>query len=97
VFEWYAKQFGDFKNAFDLEDCMDNLINDAAKVSVGSAGLIFLPYLQGERAPIWNANAKGVYFGLNINHQQQHLFALPLKYSIMRSTALEKHCRNIVT
>jgi gluconokinase len=72
VFEWFAKQFGDFKRAFDLEDCMENLINDASKVAVGSGGLIFLPYLQGERAPIWNANAKGVYFGLNIKHEQQH-------------------------
>lgn len=72
VFEWYAKQFGDFKKAFDLENCIENLINDASKVSVGSAGLIFLPYLQGERAPIWNANARGVYFGLNIKHEQQH-------------------------
>lgn len=73
VFEWYAKQFGDFKKAFDLEDCMENLIADAAKVAAGSEGLIFLPYLQGERAPIWNANARGVYFGLNIKHEQQHL------------------------
>ncbi|TDH23472.1 gluconokinase [Segetibacter sp. 3557_3] len=72
VFEWYAKQFGDFKKAFDLEDCMENLINEAGKVAVGSDGLIFLPYLQGERAPIWNANARGVYFGLNIKHEQKH-------------------------
>ncbi len=72
VFEWYAKQFGDFRKAFDLEDCMENLINDAAKVPAGSDGLIFLPYLQGERAPIWNANARGVYFGLNIKHEQKH-------------------------
>lgn len=72
VFEWYAKQFGDFKKAFDLEDCMENLVNDASKVMPGAEGLIFLPYLQGERAPIWNANARGVYFGLNIKHEQQH-------------------------
>ena len=72
VFEWYAKQFGDFKKAFDLQDCMENLIADAAKVPAGAGGLIFLPYLQGERAPIWNANARSVYFGLNIRHEQQH-------------------------
>src|SRR5205085_7307149 len=72
AFEWYAKQFGDFKKAFDLEDCMENLVNDATKVAAGSGGLIFLPYLLGERAPIWNANARGVYFGLNINHEQKH-------------------------
>jgi gluconokinase len=95
IFEWYAKQFGDFKRAFGLEDCMESLINDASKVAVGSGGLIFLPYLQGERAPIWNANAKGVYFGLNIKHEQPHftratiegiLYAL---YSIGKT--LEEH------
>jgi gluconokinase len=72
VFEWFAKQFGDFKRAFDLEECIENLIADASKVAPGSGGLIFLPYLQGERAPIWNPDAKGVYFGLNIKHELQH-------------------------
>jgi len=98
VFEWYAKQFGDFKKAYDLEDCMENLVNDASKVPVGAAGLIFLPYLQGERAPIWNANAKGVYFGLNINHEQQHFIRATIEgilyaiYSIGKT--LQEH-RNI--
>jgi gluconokinase len=72
VFEWFAKQFGDFKNAFDMESSMDELINEATKVSAGAEGLLFLPYLLGERAPIWNANARGVYFGLNINHEKKH-------------------------
>jgi gluconokinase len=95
VFEWYAKQFGDFKKAFDLEDCVNNLINDAGKVHAGSAGLIFLPYLQGERAPIWNADARGVYFGLNINHEQQHFVRATIEgilyaiYSIGKT--LEEH------
>jgi gluconokinase len=95
VFEWYAKQFGDFKKAFDLEDCVETLIDDAVKVPVGSEGLIFLPYLQGERAPIWNANARGVYFGLNIRHEQQHFVRATIEgilyaiYSIGKT--LEEH------
>jgi gluconokinase len=95
VFEWYAKQFGDFKKAFDLEDCIQNLINDASKVAPGSEGLIFLPYLQGERAPIWNADARGVYFGLNIKHEQQHFVRATIEgilyaiYSIGKT--LEEH------
>ena len=72
IFEWFAKQFGDFKNPFDIEHSMDLLINEASKVSSGSEGLLFLPYLLGERAPIWNANARGTYFGLNINHERHH-------------------------
>jgi gluconokinase len=72
IFEWFAKQFGDFKNPFDIEHSMEMLMHEASKVSVGSEGLLFLPYLLGERAPIWNANARGTYFGLNINHERQH-------------------------
>jgi gluconokinase len=72
VFDWFAKQFGDFKVPFDIDYTMENLIHEASKVSVGSEGLLFLPYLLGERAPIWNANARGSYFGLNIKHERQH-------------------------
>jgi Sugar (pentulose and hexulose) kinases len=95
AFEWYAKQFGDFNKVYELDDCIRNLINDAAKVPVGSCGLIFLPYLQGERAPMWNANARGVYFGLNIKHELQHLVRATIEgilyafYSI--SKVLEEH------
>lgn len=74
---------------------MENLINDASKVPPGSDGLIFLPYLQGERAPIWNSNARAVYFGLNIKHEQQHFIRATIEgiiyafYSIGKT--LEEH------
>ena len=41
---------------------------NAAKSPVGANGLLFLPYLQGERAPHWNADAKGVFVGLTMKH-----------------------------
>ena len=37
-----------------------------------SDGLLFLPYLLGERAPIWNEDARGVFFGIHTKHTQQH-------------------------
>jgi gluconokinase len=95
IFEWFAKQFGDFKNPFDIEHSMDMLIHEASKVPVGSDGLLFLPYLLGERAPIWNANARGSYFGLNINHERQHFIRATIEgilyeiYSIGKT--LEEH------
>lgn len=95
IFEWYAKQFGDFSKPFDLEFSMENLINEASKVEPGSDGLLFLPYLFGERAPIWNANARGVYFGLNIKHGKQHFIRATIEgilyeiYSIGK--ILEEH------
>nr|WP_315821486.1 FGGY family carbohydrate kinase [Paraflavitalea speifideiaquila] len=52
IFEWFTRQFGDFTNPFDIEHSMQQLIEEAAQVPVGSEGLLFLPYLLGERAPI---------------------------------------------
>ncbi|MED4608823.1 FGGY-family carbohydrate kinase, partial [Paenibacillus validus] len=45
----------------------------AAEVPHGSDGLLFLPLLAGERAPYWNANARGVFFGLSLYHQKKHM------------------------
>jgi gluconokinase len=64
IFDWFVKQFGNFRRPFDLEFAMEELISEAAKVAAGSDGLIFLPYLLGERSPILNANAIAVYFGM---------------------------------
>lgn len=72
IFEWFTRQFGEFTNPFDMENSMQQLMQEAANVPTGSDGLLFLPYLLGERAPIWNANARGAYFGLNIKHERRH-------------------------
>lgn len=45
----------------------------AEEVDAGSDGLLFLPLLAGERAPYWNADARGVFFGLNLYHQKKHM------------------------
>lgn len=46
---------------------------DAAAVAPGSDGLVFLPYLAGERTPIWDDQARGVFFGLTERHTRAHL------------------------
>ena len=95
IFEWFTRQFGDFKNPFDIDHSMQELINDASKVRAGSDGLLFLPYLLAERAPIWNANARGVFFGLNIKHEKTHFVRAAIEgilyeiYSIGKT--LEEH------
>lgn len=90
VFEWFAKQFGDFKNAYDLESCMNELVAEAASVEPGSEGLLFLPYLLGERAPIWNANARGMYFGLNISHEKKHFTRATIEGILYEMLSIEK-------
>jgi len=72
IFEWFTREFGDFNHPYDMDNSMQLLIEEASKVPAGSEGLLFLPYLLGERAPIWNADARGAYFGLNIKHERKH-------------------------
>jgi gluconokinase len=51
----------------------------AETVPPGSEGLIFHPYLMGERSPIWDANARGSFFGLSLNHSKAHLIRAVLE------------------
>jgi xylulokinase len=66
---WYRDQFGlAEQQAAQLlnEDAFDLLTRQAANAPHGSEKVIFLPYMMGERAPIWNSNARGVLFGLSL-------------------------------
>ena len=48
------------------------LSEKAEKIPVGSEGLIFLPYLTGERTPHNDPDVRGGFFGLTINHKKEH-------------------------
>ncbi len=50
------------------------LAERAAQTPPGSAGLIALPYFSGERTPINDVHAKGVFFGLTLSHKRAHLY-----------------------
>jgi len=45
----------------------------AADIPPGADGLIFHPYLAGERSPLWDADARGSFFGLTLHHTRAHL------------------------
>ncbi|MDQ0107359.1 gluconokinase [Chitinophaga terrae (ex Kim and Jung 2007)] len=72
VFEWFSRQFANYTDSYSDEMVMRDLLLMAEQVDAGADGLLFLPYLLGERAPIWNPSARGVYFGANINHDRRH-------------------------
>lgn len=54
-------------------DAYDLLIEATANVPAGCEGLIFLPYLTGERTPYPDPNARGVFFGLTLRHGRSHM------------------------
>lgn len=60
-------------------DPYDVLTKIASRVKPGAEGLIFHPYLAGERAPLWNADARGSFFGLTLSHQKEHMIRAALE------------------
>lgn len=69
----------------------ETLLAEAEAVPAGSEGLVFAPYILGERAPIWDAHARGVLLGLDIRHTRGHMVRAALEgvvyclYSIARA------------
>jgi xylulokinase len=63
-----------FLRAFDYE--LEDLLRAAEAAPAGSGGLTFLPYLEGERAPIWDASASGAFIGIRAHHRGHFARAL---------------------
>jgi xylulokinase len=96
VMRWIEKEFADLEReeAKSLGKSSLALLDDAAaKVNPGSDGLIFLPYMAGERSPIWDVNAKGVYFGLDYSKTKAHLVRAAMEgvaYSLRHNLEVAK-------
>ena len=73
VMRWLVKELGDLKEAKEEAGILKSFNELAACVPAGSDGLLFLPYMAGERSPIWNPHAKGVYYGLDFSKTRGHL------------------------
>ena len=75
-FRWYRDTLGESEVARAAEsnrDAYDLLTEAAASAPPGCEGLIFLPYLTGERTPHPDPNARGVFFGLTLRHAKPHM------------------------
>ncbi|MBC7916938.1 MAG: FGGY-family carbohydrate kinase [Rhodoferax sp.] len=55
------------------------LEKDAAPLPPGGDGLLFLPYLMGERSPVWDAKASGAFIGLGLHHGRANLYRAVLE------------------
>lgn len=54
-------------------DAYDLINQEAERIGPGSDGLVVLPFLMGERTPIWDVYARGTIFGLSMNHTRGHV------------------------
>jgi len=71
--EWFIRSLGLEELLSEKEvDSYSKLIQEASEVPAGSAGLIFLPYLLGERSPHMDPTARGAFIGLKAAHSRGH-------------------------
>lgn len=70
LIDWYAEHF--LQRDIRSEGIMEWIFEQAASVPAGAAGLLFLPYVRGERAPVWDAGARGAFVGLDHRHTQAY-------------------------
>lgn len=73
---WFSQQFGALAGdhiQLGGRDLFEKLSQEAERVSPGSGGVLYLPYLNGERSPIWDPNARGTYFGLRFSTTHESL------------------------
>ncbi len=63
---WFRDAFSSGQESYEEYSLL------AESISPGSDGLLFLPFLMGERSPYWNPMAKGIFYGIRYNHTKAH-------------------------
>lgn len=75
VMRWLEREFADYEREEGRKAGKSSLelFNELAEMVIpGCGGLVFLPYMSGERSPIWNPAAKGVYYGIDFGKKKGH-------------------------
>jgi gluconokinase len=67
--QWVRERFYNF----DSDNSYTQLEAEASEIHPGAEGLLFLPYLTGERSPHWNSSARASIHGLGLRHQRAHI------------------------
>lgn len=77
IAQWLLKDF--LKNIAPEAEGYKAMFEAAACVPAGAEGLLCLPYLNGERTPLWHEKACGVFFGVRPHHNQAHFIRAALE------------------
>lgn len=95
---WFEREFGDYERMMEVPSGESSLVQMnhlAKKVPAGSEGMIFLPYMSGERSPIWNPSAKGMFYGLDFSKTKGHFIRAVMEgvaYSLRHNLETAKNC-----
>lgn len=82
VFQWIRDQLcrSEIEDGINTSTDPYDIIHAKLKsIPPGSDGLLFHPYMSGERAPLWNPDARGSFIGLTLNHTREHMINAALE------------------
>lgn len=74
--KWFRQELGAYETEMESRtgvNAFDALVDGAAAIPPGAGGVIFLPYMAGERSPIWDKHAKGLFYGLGYDKTKSHM------------------------
>ncbi len=71
--QWWIENIVQGLSGLPADQVYEAATKEAAAVAAGSGGLLFLPYLNGERTPHADPSARGAFVGLNLTHTRGHL------------------------
>ena len=87
-----------FREQFCPELTFAQMSEAASQAPAGSGGVVFLPYMAGERSPLWNPDAKGVFYGLSFAVSRAHMIravmegvAFSLRHNLDTAAATGAH------
>ena len=100
AFRWLTQQLYPADSSTHGVERVEELNQIAAGVPAGADRVIFLPYMAGERSPIWNPYAKGVYYGLDFSKTRAYLVRAVLEgtaYSLRHNLEHAAQCGAVPT
>ena len=98
VLRWMEQEFA-CHTCGGRED-YSRFLQEAETIPAGSDGVVFLPYMAGERSPIWNERAKGAFYGLDFSKTKAHMIRAALEgvaFSLLHNLKTAEACGARVT
>ncbi|MGM0240263.1 xylulokinase [Enterococcus sp. AZ103] len=86
-----------FKDSFAKEESFSELLKDIGEIPAGSEGLLFAPYIVGERTPHFDSQIRGSFIGIDTRHQRDHFARAVLEgitFSLKDSQLLMEETKN---
>ncbi|WP_149240095.1 gluconokinase [Dyadobacter sp. 32] len=83
IFEWLM-------NTFFVNEHYDQVFQDVSEIKPGADGLLFYPYLLGERAPLWSSEVRGGFSGIDIQHTRSHFARAVMEGILLNLASIER-------